>query len=151
MHEFYKAYFQRLSELHQGLAETVAGLPQEAMDWIPGKNMNSLLVLGVHTAGSERYWIGDVAGQVPSNRVRPEEFKAVGMSAVELQELLQRTLEYSGKVLAGLTLFDLKLMRLSTSDGRFVSVAWALNHAVEHTGIHLGHMQIGRQLWEQQK
>jgi ankyrin repeat protein len=28
-------------------------------------------------------------------------------------------------------------------------VAWCLAHALEHTALHLGHMQITRQLWEQ--
>ena len=32
-----------------------------------------------------------------------------------------------------------------------LGVAWALLHALEHTAIHLGHMQIMRQLWEQRR
>lgn len=29
------------------------------------------------------------------------------------------------------------------------TVAWRLAHALEHTALHLGHMEITRQLWEQ--
>jgi len=28
-------------------------------------------------------------------------------------------------------------------------VAWALAHALEHTALHLGHIQIGRELWQE--
>jgi hypothetical protein len=28
-------------------------------------------------------------------------------------------------------------------------VGWALLHALEHTAIHLGHIQITQQLWDQ--
>jgi len=30
-------------------------------------------------------------------------------------------------------------------------VAWALLHALDHTAQHLGHMQITRQLWDQER
>jgi hypothetical protein len=30
-------------------------------------------------------------------------------------------------------------------------VAWALLHALEHTTLHLGQIQLTRQLWEQVK
>ena len=33
--------------------------------------------------------------------------------------------------------------------GREFTGAWCLAHALEHTALHLGQMQITRQLWEQ--
>ena len=33
-------------------------------------------------------------------------------------------------------------------DAREFTVAWCLLHALEHSAVHLGHMQIVRQLWE---
>jgi len=150
MHEFFVAYLERLTDLHQGISEAVDGLPPEALAWVPGEGMNSLQVLVVHLAGAERYWIGDVAGQLPSGRVREEEFKASGWTSDELLRLLDSTLAHSRMVVEGMSLYDLKEMRLSSRNGRFYSAAWALNHALEHTAMHLGHIQIGRQLWEQQ-
>ena len=149
MYEFYVAYLERLTDLHEGVSEAIQGLSAEALDWSPGAGMNSLLVLAVHLAGAERYWIGDVAGQDPSGRVRIEEFTTSGWDTIELQNHLDRTLAHSRGVLEGLTVTDLEAQRLGTRDGRIYSVALALNHALEHTGLHLGHMQIGRQLWEQ--
>jgi hypothetical protein len=48
-----------------------------------------------------------------------------------------------------LTLKDLETLSISPRDGRKLTVAWALAHALEHTALHAGHMQIMRQLWEQ--
>ena len=38
-------YLDRLEALHAGLEEAIAGLPVEALDWVPGPGMNSLAVL----------------------------------------------------------------------------------------------------------
>lgn len=149
MHEFYVAYLDCLTKLHARVVESIKDLPAEALSWSPGVGMNSMLVLAVHLAGAERYWIGDVAGQDPSGRIRLEEFTVSGWSVDDLQALLDRTLDHSRMVIADLELSDLETGRLGTRDGQIYSVAWALNHALEHTGLHLGHLQIGRQLWEQ--
>ncbi len=42
------------------------------------------------------------------------------------------------------------MKRTDPRDGREYTVAWALFHALEHTALHLGQMQLTRQLWEQQ-
>ena len=67
---FTNPYYDRLQTLHQGISEAIADLPQEALDWEPAPSMNSVTVLVVHLTGAERYWIGDVAGQDPSGRIR---------------------------------------------------------------------------------
>ncbi len=146
---FFGDYLDRLTGLHEGLSEAIAGLPVPALDWQPGPQINSLAVLAVHTAGAETYWIGDVAGQRPSGRIRSEEFQARERSAADLQQLLDASLALSREVLAELSLADLGVLRLSWRDGEHYTVATALLHALEHTAQHMGHMQIGRQLWAQ--
>ena len=74
MDPFFKDYYDRLSELHHDLAATIDGLPIEALDWSPGPDINSLSVLVAHTAGSERYWIGEVAGVDLAGSDRPQEY-----------------------------------------------------------------------------
>ena len=145
-------YYQRLSDLHDGLKQAIAGLPAEALDWVPGPDMNSLRVLMVHTAGAERYWIGDMAGQQPSGRDRDAEFRAKGLDEAALATLLDDTLAHSHSVLAGLTHDDLLKMHseIQLSGGEEFRVAWAIMHALEHTALHLGHIQITRQLWDAQ-
>ena len=113
--------------------------------------MNSLCVVVVHATGAERYWIGDVAGRDPSGRDRAAEFRAHGLDAAALKRRLDETLAHSRGVLEGLTSQDLEDLRVSPRDGRKFTVAWSLAHALEHTAIHLGHMQIVRQLWDQRQ
>jgi hypothetical protein len=50
-----------------------------------------------------------------------------------------------------LSLADLATSRpITLRDGtvRQMSNAYALMHALDHTGLHLGHAQITRQLWQ---
>ena len=150
MHPFYADYLERLEFLHAEIGKMLDGLPPEALDWQPGPEMNSLAVLAVHTAGAERYWIGDVAGLDLSDRHRDAEFQTRGLDAAELQRRLANVLEHSRGVLEGLALDDLAAEHVSPRDkDRKFTVAWALLHALEHAASHLGHMQITRQLWEQ--
>ncbi len=113
--------------------------------------MNSIGALVVHLTGAERYWIGDVAGRDPSGRDRAAEFRARGLDEAELKRRLDGSLAYARGLLEGLTLQDLDAARVSPRDGREFTVAWCLAHALEHTAIHLGHIQIIRQLWDQQQ
>jgi uncharacterized damage-inducible protein DinB len=135
--------------MHEEMEKAIAGLPPQALDWSPGPEMNSMAVLVVHTAGAERYWIGDVIGQDPSGRVRAQEFETAGLTETALREKLQAVLAHSQGVLAVLSLDDLARPRRSLRDGREVTAGWALAHTLEHTAVHTGHIQLMRQLWEQ--
>jgi uncharacterized damage-inducible protein DinB len=143
------AYMERLEALHGEIWRAIADLPPEALDWTPGSEMNSMGVLITHTAGAERYWIGDVAGEDRSGRVREVEFETRGQGVDALATLLTDTLIHSRGVLERLALEDLAVMRLSVRNNQEYSVAWCLAHALEHTGLHLGHIQVTRQLWDQ--
>lgn len=142
---------ERLQALHAGIKCAIKGLPQIALDWVPGPDMNSLGVLVVHVTGAERYWIGDVVGRDPSGRDRAAEFRARGLGEAALKKRLDETLAHSRVVLEKLTLSDLETLRVSPRDGREFTVAWSLAHALEHTALHLGHVQITRQLWDQRQ
>lgn len=148
MQTFFVDLYDQLHELHQDIGRALAGLPPEALDWVPGKEMNSLAVLVAHTAGAERYWIGDVAGQRPSDRDREAEFRTAGLDAAALLGRLAEAESCAQEVLESLTVADLASVRASPRDGRPYTVGWSLAHALEHTGTHLGHMQIVRQLWD---
>ena len=150
MEQFLADYLERLQSLHEDMKKTITRLPQTALDWVPAPGMNSLCVLVVHAAGAERYWIGDVACQDPSDRNRAAEFEARGLEAANLESRLDQSLRFAGDALAGLKLVDLKEARTSPRDDRKFTAGWALAHALEHTALHLGHAQVTRQLWEHQ-
>ena len=149
MHSIYADYLDRLDELHMDAIRSIDGLPLEALDWIPGPNMNSLCVLIVHLTGAEGYWLGDVVGQDPSDRDREGEFLARELDEITLKERLSDSTTYARDLLETLTLDDLDSNRTSPRDGRAFTVAWSIFHALEHTAIHVGHIQMVRQLWEQ--
>ena len=146
----FEDFLALLAERHADIERAIRGLPTEALDWSPGLEMNSLAVLVTHTLGAERYWIGDVAMQDPSNRDRAAEFRVRGVDESALLARLQANTDYAREALARLSIEDLAAMRTSPRDGREVTVFWALAHALEHTAQHAGHIQITRQLWDQQ-
>ncbi len=149
MQTFFTNYLDILQDCHNGILQALEGLPPAALDWVPGQDMNSISVLLAHITGSERYWIGDIAAQEPSNRDRDAEFRVHGVEADVFRKRLSDNLEYARNVLEKMSLQELESVRVSPSNGREFTVAWALIHALEHASLHLGQIQITRQLWEQ--
>lgn len=154
MEPFFADYLKRLQELNSDFIAAFDGLPAEALDWVPGTEMNSFCVLVVHVTGSTRFWIGDAALDDPSNRNRPAEFQAKGLTSDELKARFAALEDYARAGLERLALEDMDVIHtIRNPDGstRQVTAGWALLHALEHVGLHLGHAQITRQLWEQRK
>ncbi len=149
MQKLFGDYLERLQRLHDDIKQSIEGLPQAALDWIPGPEMNSLCVIVMHVSGSERYWIGDIVAQEPSGRDREAEFGTRGIDVEELMQRMDGSLAYVHRVLEGLMLEDLGAPRVAPRDGREVSVGWALFHVLEHAAVHVGHVQLTRQLWDQ--
>ena len=151
METFYQTYLEWLEKLHTDLKGSWDGLPEAALDWSPGDGMNSLAVLAVHTASSERYWIGDVALVDPAPRDRDAEFRTRGLDAQALSARLDSSLAYAHQNLAGMQLDDLAAARISPRNQLQVTCGWALLHALEHLAQHTAHAQLTRQLWEQKE
>jgi uncharacterized damage-inducible protein DinB len=149
MQSFFKEYINLLQERHDEILEALEGLPPAALDWTPGPDMNSINVLVFHLTGSTRYWIGDIAAQESSNRDRDAEFRVSDVSVDILKKRLTDNLEYARNALSKFTIEDLQTMRESARNERTFTVAWALLHALEHMTLHLGQIQLTRQLWEQ--
>lgn len=149
MANFYADYLNHLDELHTTMAKSIQGLPQEALDWKPGNETNSIAVLITHLTGAERYWIGDVVAGITTPRDRSAEFRVSGIPLETLQKRVADSTAFARQVLDSMALSALEEDRVSPRDGQKFSVSWALLHILEHTGIHLGHIQLTRQLWEQ--
>ena len=148
MEAFFADYLNRLQKMHAELGLTLEGLPQPALDWVPGEGANSLAVIAFHTAGAERYLIGECVAREPVGRDREAEFRSAGLTADVLLEKLDESLVYARRVLDRLTLEDLEDQRLWSQDNIQVSVGWLLAHLLSHTAIHAGHAQVTRQWWE---
>jgi uncharacterized damage-inducible protein DinB len=142
-------YRERIDDLRRQVCELITDLPAEALNWRPipplSGGTNSLAVLATHTAGAEHFWIAEVIGGRPPTRDRDAEFTAQAGDAAKLCRLLEATGVETAEVLAALSAADLDGVR--EARGRTVPVRWAILHVVDHTALHLGHMQLTLQLW----
>ncbi len=142
-------FLKELEALHVDFLKAIDGLPPQALDWSPGPGMNSINVLVAHTTGAQRFLIGDIVGDISSQRNRPAEFAAAGLDGAALSAMLNQALETTRATLDKLTMADFESTQPRTKDGRAFTVSFALHHALAHTANHLGHVQMARQLWEQ--
>jgi uncharacterized damage-inducible protein DinB len=148
MTTFFDELYVRFHELHTDLLQTIDGLPQEALDWMPGNDMNSINALVAHLTGAERFLIGMVVDEAPI-RDREAEFKTQGLNTNELKALITGTDEIVQKGLMRIKLDDLDSKHINRRNQKTITTAWGILHALEHTAIHMGHVQITRQLWDQ--
>ena len=151
MHPIFGEYMKLLEALYEGFGKTIEGLSVEALDWTPGSDMNSLTVLIVHTTGATSFLVGEIAGDIPAHRDRAAEFKTTGWDEAKLKARLSESLELVRGVLDKLTVDDLTKTKFSESRNRTYVFAEAVFHALDHTGLHVGHAEITRQLWDQRK
>lgn len=142
-----------VSELLEDLFERMDGLfsdlPDEALDWTPDPAMNSMTVLVVHITGALQYWVGEMLGGEPAHRDRSAEFQAHDLTKSELHDKLRTALAQTKRVLENLTTADLEARHYSTIHKDYFDGAFALAHALEHTALHVGHMEVTREIWEQ--
>ena len=143
-------YLNRLDDLHGQVSNLLADLPVEALNWRPieGKDdhvTNSLAILTAHLAGAEHFWIAEMIGGQPATRDRDAEFATVAASTAEILQILEKVSRETRDALSALSESDLNGTRQVRD--RTVSVRWGILHVIDHTSLHLGHMQITYQLW----
>ena len=151
MHTYFVEYLQALRSQHVALKQTLLEAPAAALDWSPTPDANSLTVLVVHVAGAQRYLLGDLLERRSSQRNRDSEFSTHQVDAASLIALLDAAMAEATAFIEPLTLDDLAQERYSARHDRNFTVAWLLNHALEHAAQHVGHAQLTRQLWDQQE
>ena len=144
------SYLERIEDLRNQVRRLLADHPPEALNWRPiegdgDQAMNSPAALATHIAGAEHFWIGEVVGGHPPTRDRDAEFSTHAASAAELVELLEETGAETRMVFSALNEADLEGVREARE--RTIPVRWCLLHALDHTALHLGHMQLTYQLW----
>ena len=145
------AYLERIEDLRAQIGSILQTVPQEALNWRPDESsedhaMNSIAVLATHAAGAEHFWIGEVIGSLPTTRDRAAEFETVVADTAVLQQTLQTVRQQTRTILQTLTQEDLDGTRQVRD--RVVPTRWALLHVIDHTALHLGHIQITAQLWQ---
>ena len=144
-------YLQMMDDLRGQVGDLIAGLPADVLNWRPVEGQddhatNSLAVMVSHAAGAEHFWIYEVIGRRPPTRDRDAEFATMVEGPEPLLDKLKATGQETAEIMAELTAADLEATREAWD--RTVPVRWSILHAIEHTALHLGHMQLTYQLWQ---
>ena len=149
MEQYFADCYDRFSELHKEIKKSIEGLSVDALDWVPAGNTNSVNVLVTHLTGAEQFWAVDVAGNQSSDRVREEEFEAQGLTEHELVTRLDETLGAIQAAFESYSFGQLQDPRNVEQREMSVTMGWAILHALDHAALHLGHIQLTVQLWEE--
>ncbi len=146
-----QSYLTEFSILREQIRDAIQNLDDEAANWHPLlKGANSIYAILSHLAGSENYWVRQVIGGKTVNRDREAEFRASG----HLSEVIDRWEEVgraSQKVLTKLNtsqLGETRSVNIQPGPGS-ATIRWCILHQISHCALHLGHIQLTRQLWEQ--
>ncbi len=141
-----QALATHLDEGWDGLLKQVGGVEDELFHWTPGPVFNSIGILLRHLAGSERYWIGEAIGSIPSGRVRDQEFAHDRPRREDVLRAVEEARRLTRQVLAPLTIADLHAEapptpRSAAQHTRHTKM-WALLHYIDHLGYHCGQAML---------
>lgn len=132
--------------VHDKLRDVVGGLDDEALNWSPGAETNSIAVLVTHTLGSELDTLHRVRA-IEANRDRDAEFTVTGATQAELLVALDRGDARLAEHAAAITEDDLAAMRKGTGSVEQPGLYWLLfNYG--HAREHFGHVELTAQLWK---
>ncbi len=151
MQPFFEDLYTRFTELHGEFVKLLEVLPPDALDWIPGSQMNSPGMIVVHLSANTRYFVGDVVLGQPSGFDREAAFQVKGLGKRALVSRLKDLEHYLEASFANLQLSDLDRLIDHPRTGKPVPAGYFLFLALSHTATHLGHLQITVQLWQQAK
>jgi len=135
------------------VCDCLDGLNEAQLNWRPPvAGANSAYAIAAHTLGNARAWVLGIACGQPIGRDRPAEFRASGRDAAALAgdaTTLSREIDAALSALAPPEL-DRRLVPSAVLWGEGepseISVRDALVHVVEHAALHLGQLQITRDL-----
>ena len=148
-----ECYYHRINDLRNQINQLITGCSTEALNWRPlqsngdpnEQSINSIAILCEHIAGAEDYWISEIIGNSPEIRNRIAEFLIIAQDKSELIKRLDKTNQRTSDVFKNLSNDALNEFRIV--DGHEVHVRWGIVHVIDHTALHLGHMQITYQLY----
>lgn len=154
MHALAEATAQMTETLAGMILDSLEGIPDEALGtWVPdaarngGGEMNTFAAIAIHTVSAARWMLEHQVLGDAVDRDREAEFHATATQA-EIRALYDSWLTDMRADLARLDGIDLSQMppTIRPNHPDWNRAAWLL-HMIEHTGLHAGHLQIQRQLW----
>jgi hypothetical protein len=148
-----EVYGGRIRALLERVCACLDGLSEAQLNWRPPMHdANSIYVIAAHTIGCARAFVLGIACGQDVKRDRAAEFRASGPDATDLTAQVRRLLDDMDVALAALapSALDQRLLPPKSLFGegepRELSVREVLLDVVEHTSLHLGQLQITRDL-----
>jgi uncharacterized damage-inducible protein DinB len=134
-----------LEDQHTFASHALQGASADALNWKPASTpSDSLAGLVHHIVEVQRLWLDSVVGGEPVPLGLATAHSATSQSADELLEMMADSLAKSKARLESLTAAQYDEPR--ERRGRAITVRWCVYHTLEHTAMHVGHMQITRQV-----
>jgi hypothetical protein len=142
-----------LERIGRDVLAQISSLPEPLLNQpLPLPETNSLFALATHLVGMSEFWVLALVGERPVQRDRSAEFLAQG-TADGLVQRYTHWLTQMHEVLDTLPASKLgdvvdPPQEYRTTGGLLdgpVTVLDCLLHTVEHSAVHLGHMQLTRQ------
>lgn len=139
----------QLARLHGKVTALLVGTPTEALNWRPCPGANSIYSQVIHILGSEQYLIATLVGGQNIVRDRESEFHAAGHDRDQLFLEIARVGTLSQEIIHDLAMRtdDVLSNTVMTTTGRH-NLWYCLHFAIEHTALHLGHMELTVQMWK---
>ena len=113
--------------------------------------------IGTHAISACRHWLVAVVAREPNPRDRESEFRSTAAELTQLEALSERWLSDARRILTSMATanFDAPCNLAATTGIVFktsepLTCRAALLHAVDHIGIHIGHVELTAQLWRLQ-
>lgn len=158
MSAFSDAYERQLRSLTSEFLAAIEGIPDDDLNaWKPqmaiegAQEITSFAGLGVHIAGSGEFMTLIVVGGAPVTRDRDAEFVA----KATYKQIERRFDSWLPKVHLLLERLTEQELAADNTHDRYLDRGWTnaqiLLHALDHTALHVGHAQIQRQLWEDER
>ena len=158
MSAFSDAYELHLRSLRDEFLETIDGIPADDLNtWKPAmategeQQVTTFAALGVHIVGAGEFMTLIAVGGAPVARDREAEFVATATRA-EIEHRFGSWLPKLHLLLERLS--EEELGARNTHD-RYNDRDWTnarvLLHALDHTALHVGHAEIQKQLWEDER
>ncbi len=146
-----QGYLTEFGILRKQIHDATQGLNEEAANRCPlPKDTNSIYGILCHLIGSDNYWVRQIIGGEAIERDREAEFHASGhlSEVLDRWEKVSRTNEKILRKLKSSQLGETRTIPTRPEWGS-VTVRRCILHLISHYAIHLGHIQLTRQLWEQ--
>jgi uncharacterized damage-inducible protein DinB len=149
-----KGYLTEFNVLRNEIQNAVWELNDEGANWHPLKvGTNSIYAILTHIMGADQFWIHQVIMGKEIRRDREAEFRASG----SLDELLTRWNTHWAVINSILEeldhsqLLEVRPVPSRPQQKEPITVQWIILHLISHYATHLGHIQLTRQLWDQNK